>query len=232
MFTKRGASIGYGKRFGDLLSKSVAPSPQLYNVPNIKDPKQYSFGESRDKFEKVYIKENPPRDKNVPGPGAYTVKQDYTIKGSAAYSMRPNSNYASMFNDPTKKFPGPGQYNGQSATENKNGFTVQSKYKSSGAVAISKGGQRFDHRVYRNSMEIPGPGKYYQAQLKQSLTRHYGTAIFGKERRLVEQKSTSKLTPGPGAYRIQSDFGFYDPSTSINADKSFSGHSRQKSAGR
>jgi len=42
----------------------------------------------------------------------YQIKSDYTIKSSAAYSMRPMSNYASMFNDPTVKFPGPGSYNG------------------------------------------------------------------------------------------------------------------------
>lgn len=29
---------------------------------------------------KVFIKENPVRDKNVPGPGAYTAKFDYSEK--------------------------------------------------------------------------------------------------------------------------------------------------------
>ena len=52
-FGKRGASIGYGKRFGDLIRKTVAPSPQLYNIPKIQDAKHYSFGVSRDKYEKV-----------------------------------------------------------------------------------------------------------------------------------------------------------------------------------
>jgi hypothetical protein len=98
----------------------------------------------------------------VPGPSAYVVNDDYVIKSSAAYSMRPNSNYASMFTDPTRKFPGPGQYNGQTATENKNGYTVYSKYKSSGAIVISRGGKRFDNREQRKSMQIPGPGQYYQ----------------------------------------------------------------------
>jgi hypothetical protein len=44
------------------------------------------------------------------------------------------------------------------AIENKNGFTVHSKYRSSGGVVISKSGKRFDNRDMRRSMEIPGPG--------------------------------------------------------------------------
>ena len=44
----------------------------------------------------------------MPGPSVYNVKSAYTEKASAAYSMRPNSNYASIFHDPTKKYPGPG----------------------------------------------------------------------------------------------------------------------------
>ena len=106
----------------------------------------------------VYYKENPPRDKSVPGPQAYVIKSNYSEKASAAYSFRPNSNYGSMFNDPTKKYPGPGQYDGQNATENKNGYTVYSKYKSSGAAVISRSGKRFDNRDQRRSMEVPGPG--------------------------------------------------------------------------
>lgn len=104
------------------------------------------------------MKENPPRDKSIPGPAAYTVKNSYVEKSPAAYSLRPNSTYASMFNDPTKKFPGPGQYNGTAAMENKNGFTLYSKFRSSGAAVISRTGKRFDNRDMRRSMEVPGPG--------------------------------------------------------------------------
>ncbi len=63
-----------------------------------------------------------------------------------------------MFNDPTRKNPGPGYYDPSRALENKNGFTLSSKFKSSGAAVISKTGKRFDNRDMRRSMEIPGPG--------------------------------------------------------------------------
>ena len=67
-----------------------------------------------------------------------------------------------MFNDPTKYYPGPGQYDGHKATENVNGHYAVSKYRSGGRAVISKSGKRFDNREYRRSMEIPGPGMYFK----------------------------------------------------------------------
>ena len=72
--------------------------------------------------------------------------------------MRPMSQYASMFNDPTKKFPGPGAYNGQTASENKGGFYLSSRYKSPGNAVISRQGKRFEDYDMRRSAAIPGPG--------------------------------------------------------------------------
>ena len=86
----------------------------------------------------VYIKENPPRERCVPGPSAYNPNVTAIEKTNAQYSMRPNSQYASMFNDPTKKFPGPGSYNAQTASENKGGFYLSSRYKSPGNAVISR----------------------------------------------------------------------------------------------
>ena len=44
--------------------------------------------------------------------------------------------------------------------ENKNGFILNSKFKSAGNVVISRGKERFDRRDLRTSCEIPGPGQY------------------------------------------------------------------------
>ena len=103
----------------------------------------YSFGMSRDKFQKVYLKENPPRDPSVPGPGSYQAKVNYVEKQSAAFSLRPNTSYASMFNDPTVKNPGPGSYD---SFIEKNGIILTSRYKTPGRAVISRGGTRFDVR--------------------------------------------------------------------------------------
>ena len=35
----------------------------------------YTFGISREAYSKVFIKENPPVDKAIPGPGAYKVPE-------------------------------------------------------------------------------------------------------------------------------------------------------------
>jgi hypothetical protein len=56
------------------------------------------------------LKENPPRDKSVPGPSAYQPKTHYVERAAAAFSMRPMTTYVSIFNDPTKPNPGPGTY--------------------------------------------------------------------------------------------------------------------------
>jgi hypothetical protein len=54
----------------------VSPSPQKYNIKGDIEERAirnrgYSFGQSREKFKKVYLKENPPIDESVPGPGNY-----------------------------------------------------------------------------------------------------------------------------------------------------------------
>ncbi len=56
--SKRGTSLGYGKRFKDLIGKSVAPTPQKYSLPDTKDKRSFSFGMSRDKFDKVSLKKS------------------------------------------------------------------------------------------------------------------------------------------------------------------------------
>ena len=52
-FSKRSASIGYGKRFTHLISKSIAPSPHQYIIPTTRTNTAFSFGVSREKYEKV-----------------------------------------------------------------------------------------------------------------------------------------------------------------------------------
>lgn len=94
----------------------------------------------------------------MPGPSAYNPNVTAIEKTNAQYSMRPNSQYASMFNDPTKKFPGPGSYNAQTASENKGGFYLSSRYKSPGNAVISRQGKRFEDYDMRRSAAVPGPG--------------------------------------------------------------------------
>lgn len=83
-----------------------------------------------------------------------------------------------MFNDPTKYFPGPGTYNGM--VGNKNGFCIDSRYKSPGNTVISRMGKRFDPNDIRRSMEIPGPGTYDGNETFYKVKKNYGATVFGR----------------------------------------------------
>jgi len=48
----------------------------------------FSFGITRLAYQKVYLKENPPRDKAVPGPGQYRVILE-PGRNARKYTMRP-----------------------------------------------------------------------------------------------------------------------------------------------
>lgn len=128
--------------------------------------------------------------------------------------------------------PGPGTYS-QQASESKNGFIVNSRYKSSAKAVISRGKSRFDNTSMKTSAAVPGPGLY---QLKLDLNgkgnysfaryRNSGAPVFTKGKRdtnldtsvtrkcKLKRLSYDLVTPGPGTYRMQSDFGYYNVNTS------------------
>ena len=47
----------------------------------------FSFGIAREAYSKVYIKENPPIDKSIPGPGTYVIQPKIGNEASK-YSMK------------------------------------------------------------------------------------------------------------------------------------------------
>ena len=169
--SKRATSIGYGQRFKDMLRASTIkrPGPQEYTMASdfTKDQKSraFTFGMSRDYVQKVYLKENPPVDIRVPGPGQYQVKREVTEYSPAKFTCRPKTAKDKSFQNITKFVPGPGTYS-QQASESHNGFIVNSRYKSSAKAVISRGKYRFDNSSMKTSAAIPGPGLY---QLKLDL---------------------------------------------------------------
>jgi hypothetical protein len=70
------------------------PSPTSYNkksdFQNNTVSKAFSFGIAREAYTKVYIKEHPNRDPNVPGPGQYQIPGIVGIEASK-YTMRPKT---------------------------------------------------------------------------------------------------------------------------------------------
>jgi hypothetical protein len=78
----RSAGIGYGSRKIFLSSGKFTPvcnliletpPPNIYQLKSdfnkVPSAKAFSFGIAREAYSKVYLKENPARDPNVPGPG-------------------------------------------------------------------------------------------------------------------------------------------------------------------
>mmetsp|Transcript_36338 Transcript_36338/g.32606 ORF Transcript_36338/g.32606 Transcript_36338/m.32606 type:complete len:137 (+) Transcript_36338:435-845(+) len=114
----------------------------------------------------------------------------------------------------SKHTPGPGSYTPVDALSLKGKYVV-STHKNSCACIISPArNSRFPS--IRTSQE-PGPGQYdtklgikpggfyYISKYKSNLARSFGTSgtrAVSTDRRDV---------PGPGSYRIPSDFGYYEP---------------------
>lgn len=132
---------------------------------------------SREFFKKVYLKENPPVDPRVPGPGHYTPKRDFTEKSPSKFSLRPKTAKDCSFQNYTKFVPGPGAYHAAEASENKNGFIPNARYKSGGAVVISRGTNRFNNPVMKAAALVPGPGNYTM-KLEMSNKGVYQVAKF------------------------------------------------------
>lgn len=180
---------------------------------------------SREHFRKVYLKENPPVDITVPGPGQYQVKRTSVETGGSRYSMRPKTAKDSSFQNYSKGLPGPGAYSVKASEGGPTGFILNSRYKSGGCAVISRGGPRFNLSALRTSGAIPGPGNYTLNRLELNTKGNYPVSKFrnsgapmftkGKRDTNLDTSATRKITPGPGTYRVQSDFGRYDVNDSI-----------------
>lgn len=73
------------------IATEITPSPAVYNAKSnfTKGHKQYAytFGLSREAFQKAFLREHPLRDPAVPGPGAYAAAIN-TGLDSAKWTMR------------------------------------------------------------------------------------------------------------------------------------------------
>jgi len=68
------------------------PSPTAYAQKSDFDKgdphaRAFSFGIAREAYSKVYIRENPPLDKSIPGPGTYVIPPKIGAEASK-YSMK------------------------------------------------------------------------------------------------------------------------------------------------
>ena len=85
---------------------------------------------------------------------------------------------------------------------------------------MSRDGKRFNNSAINEASKIPGPGRYDINSCNSKVGKYFvhkfrssGAPFFGKEIRkfTLDKSNTRKITPGPGAYHIQTEFGVYDP---------------------
>ena len=112
--------------------------------------------------------------------------------------------------------PGPGSYESKPALNSKGDYFI-SKFNNSMASTISPSRSKRFYDPSKASMVSPGPGvyspsggfsrdgSYFVSKFKSSMCRtHYH---FDRNTLAGEGK---KGTPGPGNYRLPSDFGYYE----------------------
>mmetsp|Transcript_40420 Transcript_40420/g.35879 ORF Transcript_40420/g.35879 Transcript_40420/m.35879 type:complete len:158 (+) Transcript_40420:321-794(+) len=144
-------------------------------------------------------------DKTSPGPGAYNCRE--INKKVIAFTFRPKTTADNMIT--SKHGPGPGAYTSIDAT-NVQGRYVVSSHKGSRAPKINPpkaggNGLRMSNDPgpgqYDLKTDINKSGSYFVSRFRSSVGRSFGTSP-----RRTGQLGYFENTPGPGSYRLPSDF--------------------------
>jgi len=208
----RTAGFGYGTKYDFTKSVVSNPSPNAYEIKSAfgepQKKKGYSFGLSREAMAVTggqFVGE-----KKSPGPGAYDVRESGKTKIS--YSFRPRTTVEALVSP--KYVPGPGTYP-IPETINERGNYHNSKFGNSRATLFSPPHSK---RFYELKAGYPGPGtytnppsikengSYFVSKFQSSMCRTFSHGMRGKDNSVP----TFKATPGPGSYKIPSEFGHYE----------------------
>jgi hypothetical protein len=108
---KRSTTLGRGTKY-DFTRENKGKNAQFYDLGSDFDKKQphspsWTFGISRDHYEKVYYETNKMLDKNVPGPGKYDYLKQF---GAEAYKFSMRGKGEDKKLGAVSKIPGPGDY--------------------------------------------------------------------------------------------------------------------------
>ena len=206
----RATSLGKGGKYDFTKNGKGNPGPNAYFPINntimseMKNGK--SFGVSRDKITNNGLTQILKNSSLIPGPGTYNpalLKSYQTV----SFHIKPES----------KKSPlseiGPGSYKINSTFE-PNKPIFNSKHQSVKGVKFgnpSKISKNKDENsnylppVYDMTYAINVKGNYYNSKYSNSKCRS-----FGKSTR--DSKGKANMTPGPGQYKMPSEFGLYQSS--------------------
>lgn len=214
--TSRTTTFGFGNKMLSSL-KSESPPPGTYKLPSDFDvkPKKgkvYSFRCSWKAYSKVYQKEGfnntKGADPNVPGPGTYKAWSGFGKKGKK-FTLK--GKLKSL--PPCADVPGPGAY-AELTTIPKSGRNFYSRFKSINSGSIGPpSSSRFQDDT-KKTRDVPGPGQYTPrtglaktGQYFLSKFKSSGSTVLAGTSRLSTQRASTD-GPGPGSYRLPSDFGY------------------------
>lgn len=111
--SKRSTTLGKGTKY-DFTANSRGKNAMFYNSKSDFDrdhpfAPSFSFGISRDKYEKVYYETNKMFDKNIPGPGKYDFLKPFG-SDSTKFSIKGKCDPGATGMGKKDGSPGPGQY--------------------------------------------------------------------------------------------------------------------------
>jgi len=220
----RTTNFGYGSKYDFTRGQANNPPPNAYNVSSAVTPnakKGFSFGLSREQMlvtGGAFV-----GDKTSPGPGAYDVRE--TNKVSLAYSFRPRTNSTEAHHT-SQQAPGPGTYP-LLETISPKGKLFVSKYKSASTTVFAPAtSKRFDDPTldtkpgpgaYPVGGEINKTGFYFVSKYKSNNARTIGGGAIRKQ---ASAGTLRNDAPGPGSYKIPSDFGHYESKAHFETTKS------------
>ena len=226
--SKRTTSLGFGNKSDFTLSDKNMHSKYYQTKRDFdKENKQgifYTFGQPRDKYNKVYVEGHKNIDLQVPGPGKYFLPKPFgwdapkfTMKGKHDDAKTKVKNYQKIVEEEKlkkkeyneliekvkkneKKLPIPLEMNNQ-------GKYPVSTYRNINSLRFDKQKEKRFNYTYN---QFPGPGKY---DTKPLLGKIYdskyqtfdGFTIYGR----YKVKDSRQNYPGPGSYKLPSDFGIY-----------------------
>lgn len=209
--SNRYAGFGIGGKFDFTKGRGKTPGPCEYEVPRTMTHKRtFSFGLGRSKVSLNGIVPSKINRGDAPGPGTYPIG---STKSRLQYSFAQRLKPALT----TNLFaPAPDTYQ-IPETLNEKGLYNNSKYVNSKACRISNSAQsRF--KSFDTTINFPAPdrykaidtinnkGGYTQSKFRNSLVRSFSQADRNTLGINIKKKNPF---PGPGNYRLPSEFGYY-----------------------
>lgn len=149
-------------------------------------------------------------DKNIPGPGKIDITKPF---GNDAYKFTMGSRGFDSIRKKNRNDPGPGDY--KLISINKDGKYPISNFQNT--FAISFGLSKEKRFNYNSKNASPAPNHYNIKGLidgkgfifSSKYKSQNANSLVGKGKD-ISTKFTNYKTPGPGTYRVFSEFGIYE----------------------